>query len=105
MALALRRFAQAALGAATGSVYAVPAEKTATLKHAQLCNTTAAPVAVRVHSVPVGGSAGAGNALVYDAEVPANGFLSWDLFHVMSAGEQLHASGDGVTLHVSGVEQ
>lgn len=105
MALSLKRFGLAALSSATGAVYTVPAGKTATLKHVQLCNTTNAAVAVRVHIVPVAGSPSAANAVIYDAEVPANGFMSWDLFQVLGAGESLQARGEGVTLSVSGVEQ
>lgn len=51
-------------GAAATYGSAVPALTKRVIKSAQLCNTTAAPVACTVYIVPSGGTAGASNTYV-----------------------------------------
>lgn len=105
MAITLKRLAQGPLAAAVGSFYSPGAGKTGMVKSIRLCNTTSSDVPVRVFIVPSGGSPTADNAILYDAVVPANGFISDPDLHVLSGGDTLRASGLGVTLTVSGAEQ
>lgn len=99
-----KRFSLTALAAVYAVIYAVPAGKTALLKNLTLTNTTGADAVVSLHIVPAGQSPALGNALLYNLTVPALGMFDWQGLHVLEAGDELYAVGDGVTAIFSGTE-
>ena len=60
------KFGQAAITTGVTTLYTVPASTRALLKEFSIANTTAAAINVRVFLVPSAGSAGTGNAFLYD---------------------------------------
>ena len=100
------QLAQAAIGVATSTLYTVPAATRTFVKDMDICNTTASAITVRVHLVPNAGVAGTGNAVLYDASIPAKSTVQWTGTQVISAGAtiQASASNTGVTITISGGE-
>lgn len=86
------------------TLYAVPAEKVATVT-VSFCNRAAAAVKVRLAASATGVPAAA-DYLEYDATVPANGVLERTGI-VLGAGENLIARADvaAVTVRVHGFEE
>ena len=100
------KLAQAAVTAATTTIYTVPALTRAMVKDIDLCNTTAGALTVNVHLVPSGGAAGTGNALFYGVSIAANTTLQWTGVQIMNAGDTIQVQGSalGITASVSGGE-
>jgi hypothetical protein len=61
---------------------------------------------VRVFLVPAAGSAGTGNAFLYDVPVPNNNALQYNGIEVLNAGDtiQIQAASAGLTIIASGGE-
>lgn len=97
---------QAAITTSPATLYTVPASTRTYLKEFSICNTTTAPILVRVYLIPSAGTAGTGNALLYDASVPAKGTLQWTGSQVLLTGGfvQVSASATGCTITASGGE-
>lgn len=87
-------------------VYTVPAVTKAMLKTLTICNTTASTKLVDIHLVPSGGGATTGNALMYQAEIPAKTTVNWDGLQILETGDSIRTKADaiGVTIHFSGSE-
>ena len=100
------KFCQAAITTGVTTLYTVPASTRALLKEFSIANTTGAAINVRVFLVPSAGSAGTGNAFLYDVSVPANNALQYNGVQVMNAGEtiQVQAASAGLTITASGAE-
>ncbi len=89
--------------------YTVPGSTTTFLKSFDICNTTSAPITIRLYIVPNGQAAGVSYALLYDFQIPANtnGIFGWEGENVMgTTGDtvQMIAAGAGLAIHMSGVE-
>jgi hypothetical protein len=100
------KFGQAAITTGVTTLYTVPASTRALLKEFSIANTTAAAINVRVYLVPSAGSAGTGNAFLYDIPVPGNNTLQYNGIEVLNAGDtiQIQAASAGLTIISSGAE-
>jgi hypothetical protein len=100
------KLGQAAITTGVTTLYTVPANTRTLLKEFSIANTTGSPINVRVFLVPAAGTAGTGNAFLYDVPVPDANALQYDGVQVMNAGDtiQIQAAGAGLTIVASGAE-
>jgi hypothetical protein len=100
------KLGQAAITTGVTTLYTVPANTRTLLKEFSIANTTGSPINVRVFLVPAAGTAGTGNAFLYDVPVPDANALQYDGVQVMNAGDtiQIQAAGTGLTIVASGAE-
>lgn len=100
------KLGQAAITAATTTLYTVPASTRTLLKDIDIVNTSAGALTVDVYLVPSAGAAGTANALFYNYSINAKNNLQWTGTQVLNAGDtiQIKASGLGCTISVSGGE-
>lgn len=100
------KLGQSAITTGVTTLYTTPASSRTLLKEFSIANTTAATVNARVFLVPSAGSAGTGNAFLYDMPVPANDTLQYNGVQVMNAGDtiQVQAASAGLTITASGAE-
>jgi hypothetical protein len=82
------------------SVYTVPSNSSATIKHGVLCNTSASAVTVSLSVVPSGGTASASNRIISGVSLPANSSISLKNY---LEGAQLGA-GDFISVTASVVD-
>lgn len=109
--MAFQNITPAKLGqsaATTGNtvLYTTPALTRTFVKDIDICNTTPAPILVRIFLVPSAGSPAAGNAIAYDWLVAALSTVQWAGSQLLYAGDtiQIRASAPGVTVTASGGE-
>jgi hypothetical protein len=100
------KLGQAAITTGVTTLYTVPASTRTLLKEFSIANTTGAPINVRVFLVPVAGTAGTGNAFLYDVPVPNANALQYNGIEVLNAGDtiQIQAASAGLTIIASGAE-
>jgi hypothetical protein len=100
------KLGQAAITTGVTTLYTVPAATRTLLKEFSIANTTGAPINVRVFLVPSAGSAGTGNAFLYDVPVPNANALQYNGVEVLNAGDtiQIQAASAGLTIIASGAE-
>jgi hypothetical protein len=100
------KLGQAAITTGVTTLYTVPAATRTLLKEFSIANTTGAPINVRVFLVPSAGSAGTGNAFLYDVPVPNANALQYNGVEVLDAGDtiQIQAASAGLTIIASGAE-
>jgi hypothetical protein len=100
------KLGQAAITTGVTTLYTVPASTRTLLKEFSIANTTGADIDVRVFLVPAAGTAGTGNAFIYDVPVPTANALQYNGVQVMNAGEtiQIQAAATGLTITASGAE-
>ena len=100
------KLGQAAITTGVTTLYTTPAATRTLLKEFSIANTTAAAIAVRVFLVPSAGSAGTGNAFLYDFSIPGNDTVQYNGLEVMNAGDtiQIQAASTGLTIIASGGE-
>jgi hypothetical protein len=100
------KLGQAAITTGVTTLYTVPASTRTLLKEFSIANTTGADIDVRVFLVPAAGTAGTGNAFIYDVPVPTANALQYNGVQVMNAGEtiQIQAASTGLTITASGAE-
>jgi hypothetical protein len=100
------KLGQAAITTGVTTLYTVPASTRTLLKEFSIANTTGADINVRVFLVPAAGTAGTGNAFIYDVPVPTANALQYNGVQVMNAGEtiQIQAASTGLTITASGAE-
>jgi hypothetical protein len=102
-----KRLFQAAITAAAVTVYTVPAARVTCVMTMDIANTGAADRRVRIFLVPFGGTAGVGNAIIYDTLVGGSGgTLSWTGPQFLAVGDMIavQASDTGLTITGSGQE-
>lgn len=105
MANTLRPLDVVALGAGFVTIYTVPAGIVGfTNAVIHLCETTGFIVGVYVCLVPAAGSPAAGNSLLWNFGLSANGVLELARGQIWKPGSSLQAKGLGATLHLSGIE-
>ncbi len=106
MANTAKQLGQGGITASVTTLYTVPGSTTTDVKSFLFCNTTSAPITVRVFLVPSGGSPSAANAIVYDRSLAPG--ETWPLVNeqVLSAGGtiQMQVSATGCTVTCSGLE-
>jgi hypothetical protein len=100
------KLGQAAITTGVTTLYTVPVATRTLLKEFSIANTTAADINVRVFLVPSLGSAGTGNAFLYDVPVPTANALQYNGVEVLNAGDtiQIQAVSTGLTIIASGAE-
>ena len=89
------KLGQAAITTGVTTLYTVPASTRTLLKEFSIANTT-----------PSAGSAGTGNAFLYDVPVPTANALQYNGIEVLNAGDtiQIQAASTGLTIIASGGE-
>lgn len=94
------------IGTSLTTHYTVPGSTRTRVTEIWLCNTTTAPITVRVHVVPSGGSADTSNAFLYDAIIEPNDPYPLPMNTWMNTGDfiRMSASATGVAATISGVE-
>lgn len=97
---------QAALTTSYVALYTVPSGYRTYIKQFDICNTTAGALRVYVSFVPVGGTAGTSNAILFNAVIPAYSTLQWCGAQILSASNtvQAKASATGCTMTLTGGE-
>lgn len=87
------------------SYYATPALAAATIQAATIYNPTGGALTVNFYKVPPARAADA-STLICTRSIPAGATLPLNeaINHKLQAGTQIFASGNGMTLAVSGVE-
>jgi hypothetical protein len=100
------KLGQAAMTAAYATLYTTPIKTKTYVKQFDIANTTGGALSVFIHLVPTAGSAGTGNALVFNVTIAANSTLQWKGVQIMDAGDtiQVKASAVGCTITASGGE-
>ena len=74
------------------TLYTVPASTTAIVKDIQVCNTSATSATITIWIDPNGTSATDAEAILSNWNVPANDFVHWSGFIVMSAASTIKAT-------------
>lgn len=97
---------QAALTTSYATFYTVPVLVKTFLKDFDIVNTTGSPIGIYVSIVPVGGTAGTSNAILYNNQLPAYTTVQWCGSQVLSEGMtiQVKASAVGCTMTATGGE-
>ncbi|KVH52914.1 hypothetical protein WS89_31245 [Burkholderia sp. MSMB1072] len=100
-----KQFCEAVLGASPAAVYTSPASTAAAIHQATAWNPTGSVVTVKLYIVPAAGSA-TDATTIWSTNVPAGSpaQIPQIIGHKLQAGQQLFASGNGVTLTISGAE-
>jgi hypothetical protein len=93
--------------AGTGSystLYTVPSGRQMAIVDIEICNTAASPATFYISLVPVGGTAGASNAIFFAAPIAGNTTVQWTGQQVLEAGGFVaaYASSSAVTIKVGG---
>ena len=97
---------QAAITTGFTTVYTAPVNTRTYVKDINICNTTGISCTVSVCLVPSLGSAGTGNALIYNLVLFGSDLYRWQGVQIMNAGDtlQVKASATGATITISGGE-
>ena len=98
------KMGQAPITGTYATIYTVPNTSTAVLRDMEICNTTASPVGIYVSVVPTNGTAGASNAIFFNAQLPGYSTVQWTGAITMSFGTTLQVKGSttGCTITASG---
>lgn len=89
------------------TIYTVPGSTTFSLSQMHFCNTTNAPVTVRVCIVPSAGSPAQANAILWDYSIAANDILEIMKGDVWTTGvtcQALAGGGSAINMKVSGIQ-
>lgn len=89
---------------AYSTLYTVPAGIQMAIVDIEICNTAAASATFYISLVPSGGTAGAANAVFYNAPIAANTTVQWTGQQVLAAGGFIaaYASASTVTFKFDG---
>jgi len=97
---------QPATGATTttGILYTVPTGQQFTLTDIEICNASGTATTFSIYLVASGGSAGASNALFFNAPISGNTTVQWTGSTALSTGSTIQASAGAatVTIKISG---
>lgn len=98
------KVAQAQMTTSYAVIYTCASGQRAGISDIEVCNTTASSIGIYVSVVPSGGTAGAGNAVFFNAALPAYSTMQWTGGIAMAAGDTLQVKGSatGCTITVSG---
>lgn len=87
------------------SLYSTPAATNTQIRQANVLNTTASPVTVKVHIVPSAGSATTDNQFINYSVPAGSSYQCPELIgKIMPTGSSIYALGAGVSFSVSGAE-
>lgn len=102
-----KNLAKAEVGTGAGTLlYTVPTDFKADIVDIVMSNTTAAPLSLKVHLVPTGGSVADSNMMVPNVSIPANTFIQWRGVQTLLHGGFIQgiASGAGLSVTINGEE-
>jgi hypothetical protein len=102
----LKQLGQAAITTSAATAYTV-ASGTTMINTFDVTNTGASATTFDVYLVPNGGTAGTGNAIVYQIPIKAKGVYHWvgmQVLHTIGDTIQVKAAATGCTITISGVE-
>lgn len=101
-----KRLGQSGLTTSYATLYTTPPNVRTYVREFDICNTTSSSITVYVSLVVKGESVGTGNAIFYNAAVPAYSTLQWCGVQILDAGDtiQAKASATGCTVTISGGE-
>jgi hypothetical protein len=94
-------------GTSNTDVYTVASGRSAVISSIVICNVTATAATYRVFQRIAGATAGVGNAIAYDASVPANSTSTIEVKMTLSATDVLtvqSGTGSALTFTVNGSE-
>ena len=97
------QLAQANLTNAVATYYTAPTAQNSHVNCINICNTTNSTLYVYIFIVPPGSTAGTGNAIFYNAYVPAATTILWTGAAIILSGGtlQAYASASGLCMTVS----
>jgi hypothetical protein len=100
----LAKIGQAAMTTSYATIYTCPLGQRAAVVDINVCNTTASSIGIYVSVVPASGTAGASNAIFYNAALPGYSTVQWTGSIAMTAGDtiQVKAAAVGCTITASG---
>lgn len=86
------------------TLYTVPSGRVMAIVDIEICNTSAVAATFYISLVPPGGTAGASNALFFNAPINGNTTVQWTGQQVLEAGGVVaaYASTSSVTIKVGG---
>ena len=102
-----KNLGQSTVGTTVVTLYTVPSGKTGLVKDIHITNLTSSEVTVSLWLDPNGTSATDSEAIFKDFGIPANDFLHWSGFKVMSENSTIKAqagTASGVTITIDGAE-
>lgn len=89
---------QAAASTSFATLYTAPSGALAQVTDITICNTVAASATFSICLVPSGGTAGASNALYFDAAITGNETVHWTGSQFVAAGGFIAAKASAVTV-------
>ncbi len=100
------KLGQAAITTGYTTLYTTGTDKRALLKDISVCNTTTGSLTFYISLVPTAGTAGADNALFFNALILPNSTIQWTGTHILNAGDTIQVKGSaaGITITASGGE-
>lgn len=100
------KIAQAVMTVSPVLFYTVPDSSRLFLKDINITNTTSGVLGATIYLVPVGGSTGTTNALMYQWKLYAYDLYRWQGVQIMNAGEKIYieATNTGLTVVASGAQ-
>ena len=100
------RLAQAETTTSYVTVYTTPSLTRTYVKNIDICNTTSGTLRFYVHLIPKDDTAGAGNALFYNAPINANTTVQWTGSEILTPGDliQIKGSAAGISVTITGGE-
>jgi len=95
---------QTTLGTSVATLYAASSGAKSHVNSINICNTTSLTINVYLFFVPLGGVAGAGNAIFYNTPIPGNTTVLWESTQIIGAGATIqgYALASGITVTISG---
>jgi len=100
------RLAQAETTTSYVTIYTTPSLTRTYVKNIDICNTTSGTLRFYVHLILKDGTAGAGNALFYNAPINANTTVQWTGSEILTPGDliQIKGSAAGISVTITGGE-
>jgi hypothetical protein len=95
------KLGQAATTTGYVTLYTTPLLAKTYVKQFDINNTSAVPATFYIHIIPVGGTAGTGNSIFYNAPIAGNTTVQWSGVEVMNAGDFIQIKGSGTTCAVT----
>jgi len=92
------------LTTSTATLYTVPTGQQFTMTDIEICNASATATTFSIYLVASGGSAGASNALFFNAPINSNTTVQWTGSTALAAGSTIQGSAGAatVTMKISG---
>ena len=103
----MKNLAKSSITTGAGTLlYTVPNAFRADIQDLVISNTTAAPISVKIHLVPAGGSVADSNMMVPNVSVPGNTLIQWTGNQTLEAGGFVQgiATAAGVSVTINGDE-